>query len=193
MRVLILLAFGLSLSACNSGEADPVIADNASWNNIASDEPLSGPDADQSARLPGSEYVLEKPLTKLAKIAYVGLPLSRRYDSFTGGEAVHGVYENGMLDFFTMPDGGLWKVRLTSGIGDNCARSLSTAGEVTDFIKLVTPAVDAGKIAPKLASAIRAGRVEQVVVGSLRFSASGECRHTIGVTEMNALPPDKRS
>ena len=181
-------------SVPDSVKADAPFSLNISaGSNVLAANEEDASDETAVTRLPGSEYALTKPLTELARIKYDGLPLDRRPDGFTGGEAVHGRYENGMFDFFTMPDGGLWKVRVTSGIADRCGSALTTAKEVADVIKLVVPSVDPAAIAPKLADAIRDNRNEQVLVGSLRFSGSGDCRHTITVTEMDALPPDKRA
>jgi hypothetical protein len=190
MRGSFIIVSALALAGCGtqpvveSVKADAPFSLNATSPEAALPEPVT--------RLPGTEYELEKPLTELARIKYVGLPMDRRPDGFTGGEAVHGRYENGMLDFFTMPDGGLWKIRLTSGIADQCGTKLDTPDEISHFIKTVTPSTNPADIAPKLAAAIRENRVEQVFVGSLRYTAAGDCRHSIDVTEMNALPPDKR-
>lgn len=191
MRLLIVAA-ALLLPACGSETvADTAQADAPSGLN-ANEAPDSVAEK-PSVRLPGSEYDLRKPLLDLAHLEDDGLPFERREDGFTGGEAVSGQYEKGILNFFTMPDGGLWKVQLRSGYGVKCGTALSSPDAVEGFVRLVAPSVDAAAIAPQLLAALRNKAIEQVHVGSLRFTAAGNCVQSLDVTELDALPAEKRA
>lgn len=185
------------LSACDQPAPDaPITATGDSVTNVQN---FASPDLNSDAatgtvkRLPGSENDLRKPLQELSGLDDDGLPLHTDGDSFTGGEHFSSITAKGSVHFYTMPDGGLWKVRVTSGWGDRCGTALSSKETIEHFIGAVTPAVAAQPVANQLAAAMRNKEVGQVRVGSLRYTASGNCIQLLDVTELDALPPEKRA
>lgn len=139
--------------------------------------------------LPVEEYDAKVAIEAIAGFQDTGFPYGRRPDSFSGGEVVHHVYKNGMLDLFTLPDGGLWRVNATSGIADRCGHAFSKRETVKAFLAAVEPsAASDDAVVDKLFSAIRTGRLDDAIVGSIRFTARGDCLQALTATQQAALP-----
>jgi hypothetical protein len=186
MRYSLIAALAL-MSACGSApEAETARSDAPGVSDITAI-------ADEAAppRLPQPSEIGSK-IINIVGLTDNGLPFAPRDDEFTGGQHLSGDYDNGRIDFYTMPDGGTWKVRVTSGTGSNCGFALSGPQAVDRLIETVTPEVHKDIIAKELVKAFAKGTIEQIEKGTLRYSASGGCVQSFTVTQMDALPLDKR-
>lgn len=181
---IVVVVMGLSLSGGNRDEtaAAPVT------NELTSSAVEAGAPA-LKPHLPVEEYDAMVAIEELAGFHDTGFPYGRQPDSFSGGEIVHRVYKNGMLDLFTLPDGGLWRVNATSGIADRCGHAFSKRETVKAFLASIEPsAANDNAVIDKLFSAIRTGTLDDAIVGSIRFTARGDCLQALTATQQAALP-----
>lgn len=149
--------------------------------------------ADLSAsRITGDPHDLAKRLIAVVGLKDNGLPLEVSGDSFTGGEKMHGLYSNGMVDIFTMPGGAIWKVRVTSGVGSVCGKKVWQLEDVEAVLAVSNPLIDHGDSPAQLLPALTSGGMKQVESSGLRYGATGGCLKSITVTDMLQLPEDNR-
>lgn len=126
-------------------------------------------------------------LEDVAQLKTEGFPPARTDDSLSGGEALRQSYKNGMLDIYTMPDGEIWRINVTSGIGDRCGKQFSNKSIVQKVVSTIAPDADPS-VAEKLFAALKSESMDEAFAGSIRFTASGGCLQRLGVTQQGALP-----
>ena len=112
-----------------------------------------------------------------------------RPDSLSGGVARSVLFKDGSVSLFTMPDGQLWRARLTAGSGDRCNGSLAQRPAVARFVyAFVSDGSPAGvKAIDELAGALAQDRMTQVNIGTVRFTAAGGCLDSLTATQAGAI------
>lgn len=110
-------------------------------------------------------------------------------DSLSGGEARSVIFKDGSVSLFTMPDGQLWRARLTAGSGNRCNGSLAQRPAVARFVyAFVSDGSAAGvKAIDELTGALAQDRLAQVNIGTVRFTAAGGCLDNLTATQEGAI------